>query len=178
MIFCILGASNSGKTELMREFVKEGCHEIKSTTDRPRRSGESEDTYRFVTPAEFKRKLDNADFIEHAKYGGYNYAIEDEEVWHSCTNITIMTPQGLKQIRELYTDDIFSILLEVPEDERRRRGLSRGDDPETLERRIVEDRDIFGPQLRDKVDLTIYCPKREVYPVLTSLMGNWPVDLD
>ena len=60
-------------------------------------------------------------------------------------------------------DGVFSIYLWVSEEERLRRGLLRGDNPEIIKSRIEEDKVLFNDNLENEVSFVIRDLKREEY---------------
>ena len=80
-VIALVGPSGSGKTAIATELLKSDRFEkIKSTTTRQRRTNEPEDAYNFITEDEFKRKLQNGEFVEHTVYSNNFYGTEIKEV--------------------------------------------------------------------------------------------------
>ena len=80
-VIALVGPSGSGKTAIATELLKSDRFEkIKSTTTRQRRTNEQEDAYNFITEEEFKRKLQNGEFVEHTVYSNNFYGTEIKEV--------------------------------------------------------------------------------------------------
>ena len=167
MILVILGASCSGKTELMAECVRQGCHKIRTNTTRGRRANEPKDAYNFITRERFEELLRADELVEHAVYSGEYYGVgkKDAEVG----GVVIVEPDGFRNLTRLYGDGVYSVYFNVPEDVRMERGLLRGDSMESIKRRIAGDREVFDSGLFDEVNLVLNSPKREEYPIIAAL---------
>ena len=68
---------------------------------------------------------------------------------------------------------IYSIFLEVSEDERLARGLARGDNPEIIKSRIAEDKEIFTEDVRKSCNFVIRDLKRE--DIDEVIQNNLPI---
>ncbi len=80
------GPSGSGKTTLVRELVARGevklVKSVSATTRPPRPTEIHGDDYWFLTDAEFREKLKNNEFLEHAEVfsSGYLYGTLKSEL--------------------------------------------------------------------------------------------------
>ena len=75
-VFVITGPSGVGKGTLIErllERVPELELSISATTREPRPGEIDGRDYHFLTPEEFRRRLEAGDFLEHASYSGNYY---------------------------------------------------------------------------------------------------------
>ncbi len=75
-LFVISGPSGSGKSTLLAEVLEklENNFFSVSATTRPPRPGETDGvSYYFKSPAEFKKMIENGEFLEYAEYAGNYY---------------------------------------------------------------------------------------------------------
>jgi len=118
-IFCIIGASATGKTTLLENITEhnEDIGVIVSHTTRQKRSGEIDGKdYYYISNKEF----DKLNKIEEVTYAGNRYAISREEVdrklndnSYSCL-VVIVDYNGFKQLKNLYGDLVHSIYIYAP----------------------------------------------------------------
>lgn len=161
MILVILGGTCSGKTEFALTCEKYGFPKVITNTTRERRVDDKDNSYHFLTKEEFFEKVDNGEMIEYAEYNGNYYGTSSDSLSKNC--VVVLEPNGLRSLKEKISDGIFSIYLEVSEEERLRRGLLRGDNLEILKSRIKEDEVLFNESLENEVDFVIRNLKREEY---------------
>lgn len=72
----ISGPSGAGKTLICNELLKRIANSrwSVSVTTRPQRGDEVDgQAYRFITPEEFQRMVENDELLEHAEYLGHRY---------------------------------------------------------------------------------------------------------
>ena len=83
VLYTVSAPSGAGKTSLVQALVSEdaGIDLSVSHTTRARREGEVDGRdYHFVAEAEFRRMIDAADFIEHARVFGNLYGTSEGAV--------------------------------------------------------------------------------------------------
>ncbi|MCK5061908.1 hypothetical protein KAR28_05180 [Candidatus Parcubacteria bacterium] len=143
MILNLLGGGGSGKTTL-KFFLKkeEGFYTFAPLTTREKRSGEIDEVhYRFVTLEEFKEDksiLLTRNVGKNRLYGNRKKDI----VNHKSTTITTLDINGIKELERLEIP-VKVVFLDISENERKRRMLSRGDFIEKVEERLGIDRFAF-----------------------------------
>lgn len=144
----ISGPSGSGKDTVKAkvfEAMPGVFEETVSCTTRKIRSGEKEGIhYHFLTQDEFKKKIENNEFLEWAEYAGNYYGTLKSEVQRILSNhktpVAIIEVQGVLQIKEnLSPDQRLSIFI-LPEsiDQLKKQIAGRNQDmsPEDLETRM------------------------------------------
>jgi guanylate kinase len=144
-VFVITGPSGVGKGTLIEQLL-ERVPELElsiSATTREPRAGEVEGRdYFFLTPEEFRRRLEAGDFLEHASYSGNYYGTLKQEVQRRLAEdrsvVLEIEVQGARQVRDELGDDAVLIFIAPPdEDVLRERLEGRGtDSPEAIEQRL------------------------------------------
>ncbi len=147
-IVVLSGPSGSGKTTLVRELV--ACAEVTlvksvSATTRPPRPTEIHgDDYWFLTDAEFREKLGNGEFLEHAEVfsSGYLYGTlrsELDRAWEQNGWAFLeIDVQGALKVIQHYPNAV-TIFLKTPSPaEFARRLRDRGTESENvIQRRLA-----------------------------------------
>jgi guanylate kinase len=144
-VFVITGPSGVGKGTLIErllEAIPELELSISATTRQPR-SGEVDGRdYHFLSPEEFRRKLEAGEFLEHASYSGNYYGTlrsEVEDRIARCNSVVLeIEVQGARQVRDSLGDDAILIFIAPPDESALRdRLVGRGtDSPEAIEQRL------------------------------------------
>lgn len=115
--------SGGGKTTIARALVERRPDfgiSVSATTRRPRPGEQSGVAYHFVTPEEFRRRVDAGEFLEWAEYAGAMYGTLRAEVEalrrggrHALLDIEV---QGARQVRQrLPTADLITIFVLPPD---------------------------------------------------------------
>ena len=171
MIIVILGGSCSGKTEFALELEKYGFPKIITNTTRNRRVDDNDNSYHFLTKDEFFEKVNNGEMLEYAEYNGNFYGTSIDSLSKNC--VIVLEPNGLKSFKSKLGDKVYSILLDVSDEERYRRGIARGDNPEIIKSRIEEDKVLFTEKVKMSADFLIRDLKRE--EIKDVIENNLPV---
>ena len=86
-VFALVGPSGSGKTAIMQGILEASRHmeglsfqKPLSYTTRPRREGEPEDAYHFISAEEFERRKAGGQFLESTMYAGHAYGTSHDEI--------------------------------------------------------------------------------------------------
>ena len=151
----LTGPSASGKTAtclyLQEHF---GIRKVITHTTRPMRNGEVNDVdYHFVTVEEFERLKKEDAFIESVHYNGNYYGTSRKEVRiDKCMAVEM---GGAKTYKSFHDPKIVLFFMCLDEDTCRERMLSRGDEPDKVERRIENDKSSF--HLDDEMKSMIDC---------------------
>ena len=155
LMIVVSAPSGTGKSTLCDRLVKEFpriVYSVSCTTREPRGQEQDGVQYYFLSRKEFKMRVRNGEFLEHARvHGNYYGTLEDtilfamEEGHHVLLDIDV---QGARQIRESISQldprhpicrgfiDIFIVPPSFEELERRLR--SRGTDGEQVIRKRLE----------------------------------------
>ena len=110
-LFVISGSSGVGKGTVIKEFLKKHP-DFKlsvSCTTRSKREGEVHGiNYFFLTPEEFKKCIDNGEFLEWAEFSGNHYGTKKDFVENSLKN-------GENLILEIDTKGALNVKKLMPE---------------------------------------------------------------
>ena len=144
-VFVITGPSGVGKGTLIErllEAIPELELSISATTRQPR-SGEVDGRdYHFLSPEEFRRRLEAGEFLEHASYSGNYYGTlrsEVEDRIARCNSVVLeIEVQGARQVRDSLGDDAILIFIAPPDESALRNRLERRgtDSPEAIDQRL------------------------------------------
>jgi guanylate kinase len=143
-VFVITGPSGVGKGTLIRgllERVPELQLSVSATTRSPRPGERDGVEYHFLTPAEFDRRIEQGDFLEHAEYSGNRYGTlrsELEKRLEAGTPIVLeIEVQGARQVRQAMPEAIAVFIAPPSPEALRARLVGRGtDSPEQVEARM------------------------------------------
>jgi len=147
-IFVISSPSGGGKTSLIKKLLEdprsEGTVLSISHTTREKRLNEKDGVdYHFLSNSEFKKKIENNEFIEFEEvYGGVHYGTLKSEVENIWANNKIalfdIDVVGGFNIKKMYPYNTLSIFVMPPSIETlRKRLISRGDiSDDEINRRI------------------------------------------
>ncbi len=120
-LFVVTGPSGAGKGTLIRKLV-EGRPDLAvavSATTRALRPGEQDGReYYFLTAAEFQRRLDAGEFLEHVDYvSGHRYGTLRTEVDHILSSgrsvVLELETHGAKEVQASLPDAV-TIFVEAP----------------------------------------------------------------
>lgn len=156
--------SGSGKTTIVKHLLKNnpdlGFSISASTRDRRGRTEENGKDYHFLTPTEFKHKIDNDEFIEWEEvYEGNFYGTlksEIDRIWKEGKNVIFdVDVKGGINLKKYFGDKGLAIFVKVPSMEvLKSRLLDRGtESPESLSRRLFKAE--FEMTFQDKFDVVL-----------------------
>ncbi len=103
LIVTVTGPSNSGKTVLAGDLIKDSFEPLTSSTTRRKRRGERDGTdYHFLSHEAFDKMLAEDAFIEHISYDNQNYGISSQEALRAFAMgkpaVLVAEPHGVEQI--------------------------------------------------------------------------------
>ena len=114
IIYCIGGASGSGKTTVAKSLHDEGYNVIQSYTTRPPREvGEWGHT--FVDETEEDPHKWPAGVIAHNIFNGFRYWATKEQYFGKCKTIYVIDPIGVEHLRKTIDEPIVVITLYASE---------------------------------------------------------------
>lgn len=156
--------SGSGKTTLVKYLLENnsdlGFSISASTRDKRGRSEQDGKDYYFLTPSEFKKKIDNEEFIEWEEvYEGNFYGTlksEIQRLWDSGKNVIFdVDVKGGINLKKYFGDKAISIFVKVPSLEILEQRLrDRGTEShESLSRRLFKVK--FEMTFEDKFDVVL-----------------------
>lgn len=149
MIYCLIGASSSGKTTIEERVVSifdSNVKKIVSYTTRPKRKAEKDGFhYHFISNNTFFDMEKRGLFAETAKYRDWYYGISLNGIDYKNNDyIVVVTVSGYKELlKKVGKENIIAIHVKVEERNRLIRQLNRGDDIDEVIRRLYADREDF-----------------------------------
>jgi guanylate kinase len=143
-VFVITGPSGVGKGTLIRT-LRERMPELElsvSATTRPPRPGEQDGVdYHFLTDADFERRVEAGEFVEHATYSGRRYGTLRAELERRLRAghpvVLEIEVQGARQVRRTMPEALQVFIAPPSRDALRTRLVGRGTDhAEQVEARL------------------------------------------
>jgi guanylate kinase len=156
--------SGSGKTTIVKHLLKTnpdlGFSISASTRDKRGRTEKDGQDYHFLTPLEFKQKIDDDEFIEWEEvYEGNFYGTlksEVQRIWDSGKNVIFdVDVKGGLNLKKYFGNKALSIFVKVPSLEVLKERLhDRGTETsESLSRRLFKAE--FEMTFQDKFDVVL-----------------------
>jgi guanylate kinase len=134
-VFVITGPSGVGKGTLIRgllERVPELQLSVSATTRSPRPGERHGIDYHFLTPEEFKRRVEDGDFLEYAEYSGNRYGTLRSELERRLGEgvpiVLEIEVQGARQVRQAMPEAVAVFIAPPSPDALRARLVGRGTD--------------------------------------------------
>lgn len=144
----LIGESGSGKTTILEELEKRGFERAINYTTREKRVGEENGKeYQFVSKQEFETMWEQGKLVQRAEFNGEYYGISTDSLKDNVACILIV--KSIQDIKDRIVElglngiSIQSFYIHVPEAERTKRMIKRGDEIANMERKIELDRKIF-----------------------------------
>ena len=156
--------SGSGKTTIVRHllnrFPQLGFSISACTRDKRGRSEENGKDYYFLSPDEFRKKIDLGEFVEWEEvYEGAFYGTlksEVQRIWDSGKSVIFdVDVKGGISLKEFYKDQALTVFVKVPSvEELRHRLTGRGTESEdSLSRRLFKVQ--FEMGFQDRFDVVL-----------------------
>ncbi len=156
--------SGSGKTTIVQHLLEKNLDldfSISAATrDKRGRTELNGKDYHFLTPEEFKTKIDNNEFVEWEEvYAGNFYGTlksEIERIWKQGKNVIFdVDVKGGINLKKYFGDKALSIFVKVPSMEiLKERLMDRGtESEESLSRRVFKAK--FEMSFQDKFDAVL-----------------------
>ena len=108
----------------------------RSWTTRTRRPADAEDAYVFVDRPTFEAAASEGRFLEHAEFLGEFYGTPVPTPGGGQAIVLEIDVQGAEQVRTRFPDALVVLLLPPSREEQARRLRLRGDDEESVRRRL------------------------------------------
>ena len=156
--------SGSGKTTIVRHLLGTnqnlGFSISACTRDRRGRAEQNGKDYYFLTPDEFKQKIDSDEFVEWEEvYVGAFYGTlksEIQRLWDSGKHVLFdVDVQGGLKLKEYYGDRALAVFVKVPDEATlRQRLIGRGTESEdSLSKRLFKVH--FEMTFQDRFDVVL-----------------------
>ena len=179
--------SGSGKSTIVQWLVKEhpelNLHFSVSCTSRlPRGTEQNGVEYFFISPEEFKKKIENKEFIEYEEvykdryYGTLKSQVE-QQISRGENVVFDVDVKGGCNIKQCYGSQAMSIFVQPPSiEELRRRLNSRGTDtPEVIEQRLAKaDYELSFARKFDHIVVNddLETAKQKTYELLSTFLNQ------
>jgi guanylate kinase len=153
-VFVITGPSGVGKGTLIRTLLKripELELSVSATTRAPRPGEQDGVDYHFLDDAEFERRVQAGEFVEHASYSGRRYGTLRSELERRTGKgapvVLEIEVQGARQVRETMPEAVRIFIAPPTEEALRNRLVGRGtDDADQVEARLRTAREELAAQ--------------------------------
>jgi guanylate kinase len=153
-VFVITGPSGVGKGTLIRTLldrVPELELSVSATTRGPRPGEEHGADYHFLDDAEFDRRVQGGEFVEHANYSGRRYGTLrsdlEQRLERGAPVVLEIEVQGARQVAETMPEAVRIFIAPPSEEALRTRLVGRGtDSPEDVEKRLATAREELRAQ--------------------------------
>jgi guanylate kinase len=153
-VFVITGPSGVGKGTLIRtllERVPQLELAVSATTRAPRPGEEPGVHYHFLDEAEFLRRVDAGDFLEHAEYSGRRYGTLRSELEkrtaEGASVVLEIEVQGARQVADTMPGAVRIFIAPPSEETLRLRLVGRGHEtPEQIDARMAVARSELAAQ--------------------------------
>ena len=142
-MLALIGKSGAGKTTIEDTLIsKFGFQRAISHTSRDKRVNDVEGVnYYFVSKEEMEELWSQGKLVERIDYMGNIYGFVESEC--KSDRVVAVVPDGLRQLNERKDLGIISFYLDVSSETRKARMLGRGDAPESVEKRLITDEEVF-----------------------------------
>ena len=151
LLLVLTGASGSGKTTLCSRFLKEipeTARVITTTTRLPREGERNGVDYHFETDENFRRRIEDGDFLEYAEVYGHFYGTSKtsllDKAYTGKDLIICLDIQGAQTLKAKWNDATMGRRLvtvfvsPASLDELRSRLIKRGtDNAQTIQKRLL-----------------------------------------
>lgn len=139
LLIVISGPSGAGKGTICKALLqsKDFWFSVSATTRQPRHGEVDGKNYYFLTKEEFKKKIEEDDFLEYAEVYNNFYGTPKSKVINMLDSgkdvILEIDIQGALKVKESYPEGIFIFILPPSMEELKNRIIKRGSEtPESL----------------------------------------------
>ena len=143
----LIGESGSGKSTILEKLCERGYEKAINHTTRPKRPSEKNSKeMKFVTKEEFEQLWKENKLLQRAEFNQEYYGISTESLKENvvCISIVDSVKDIKNKAKELGKEiPLVVFYIYVPEEERVRRMLKRGDSMESIQTRLEIDREKF-----------------------------------
>lgn len=149
----IIGAGASGKDHLRKRFENKGYSFGINYTTRPKRDNETHGIdYYFISEKNFKFLINNNKLIEYTIHNNWYYGLGYEEF--ETKDVFIISLKSYLKYSDEIRNKVFKIFIDIDKEIRKER-LSKRNDADTIERRLIVDEEDLNLINKTEFDLII-----------------------
>ncbi|MEW6193924.1 MAG: guanylate kinase [Bacteroidota bacterium] len=144
-LFVFSAPSGSGKTTIVREILKyypDFKFSVSATTRKKRRSEVDSIDYYFISEEDFKRKIDNNEFVEWEKFYDYYYgtlkSVIDDNNSNGLNTVFEVDVKGALSIKKAYPNSVLIFIAPPSIEELKKRLLNRNTETEVDFKKRIE----------------------------------------
>lgn len=142
-LLCVMAESSAGKDTLVNKLCERtGYRQLISYSTRPKRTNEG-NTHIFVTEEDYRQMFEAGQVAAYTQINGCRYWCTIDQLY--STDIYVIDPIGVEVLKSLNLPNlkIVSVYINVPEEVRKQRAISRGDDMSIYRSRSLSERQQF-----------------------------------
>ena len=143
ILLCVMAESSAGKDTLVNKLCEiTGYRQLISYSTRPRRVNEG-NTHIFVTDEDYQAMFEAGQVAAYTEINNCKYWCTINQLY--ATDIYVIDPIGVEVLKSLNFPNlrIVSVYINVPEEIRKQRAKSRGDDMNIYRSRSLSERQQF-----------------------------------
>ena len=143
VLLCVMAESSAGKDTLVNKLCEiTGYSQLISYSTRPRRVNEG-GTHIFVTEEDYQKMFEAGQVAAYTEINGCKYWCTIDQLY--STDIYVINPIGVEVLKSLNLPNlkIISVYINVPEEIRKQRAKSRGDDMNVYRSRSLSEKQQF-----------------------------------
>ena len=173
VLMCIMAESAAGKDRVTNTLCqRNNLKQLISYTTRPRRTNEG-DTHIFVDNDTYKQMKDDNAIAAYTYINNAHYWSTIDQLYEA--DIYVIDPLGVESLKAMNLPNlrIITVYLNVPEDIRKERAKTRGDDMTVYRNRCMSEREQFRNMKRN-MDVDYVIPNLDfpkAYSVLKWIMN-------
>ncbi len=168
VLFCIMAESAAGKDTLINRLCQiSNFTQLISFTTRPQRDNEGA-THVFVDTDMYEAMRNDNEIAAYTYINGNHYWSTISQLYDS--DLYAIDPQGVESLKSLNLPNlrIVTVYINVPEDVRRERAMSRGDNPGVYRARCISERNQFR-DMKKNMDVDYVIPNIDKAKALSVL---------
>lgn len=169
----LIGPSASGKTEISKDLsLRYGMLKVITHTTRAPRPGEIYGVdYYFVQEEDFLQLEKRGFFVETTLYNGHHYGCSKNEI--ADDKVVVVDPNGLASFLALKDPTVVTFFLKAAKKTRLERMKKRGDSPESVKERILNDEMAFSEDKLKGLDFIINVGQKNVSALTDEIYKDY-----
>lgn len=175
VLFCVMAESAAGKDKLVSELCKRNYWtQLISYTTRQQRPNEGA-THIFVNTDVYEEMKAQNEIAAYTYINGNHYWSTVDQLYDS--DFYVIDPIGVETLRAMNLPNlrIVTVYINVSDDVRKERAMSRGDDPVTYRSRCMSERQQFR-DMKKNMDVDYVVPNSDFAKAYSVL--KWIADVE